>query len=1302
MKATRCIEIAGPRGVAAALALGALLLCALGAWAAPATLTGVRVVESGTAATVELSVAGHPAFQAERRVDPLRYVMHLADALATESVLAAPSVETTGGSPVSRVLVLDSRAEGGQGTGTTVVVYLDDRRPVRAAYRADGILAIAINGPLDLEGPAQTPLLSAPPAATSHTAPITVAEPVLGTVVVASAGNGCGEIVLRTDGAARYDARPVGDLGYELYLRGASATAGLEPDWVCDRDGLVRDVRVERVIDDGIALRVTLDLSAKADCSVSPSADGRELTISVKPLGSPAPVAPEALPQESPQDGVAVTDIASAPSGGDPDWRSLGGEPKVAQGGSQTIPGPRRPTSSGAQGRGPAEGIGQPLEGAGARFEPGPSPGLARTPAFLSEGRISLDFPNTAVDQALMAIANYGDVDIVIDDSAQGTIAVTMTDVTPEEAIDTICGIKELVWVKRNDRTYIVASPDAIKRYLATSERIVENYYPAHQDEASLTQYTDLLRMLHPRVFVQKYSDPGVLVLAGDAAEVSLAMASLRKADAARDQGVYSLEERVELCSLESGNASELAAFMTEVFGQRLEVIHRKGTQQVVLKGPDSLVSEAKDFLAELDRRGGKIVTLTYKPARHSPAVVEAAVKEQFPEIATHVKTVESTLLITGAESDAQAALEHAKAVDLSLVTRAESVEEYAVQSRYLRGLERLAQQAFPEVTVTGLPQTKVLVIAGPEEPVARCLEKVRVWDTASQTETVTENYRVLYQEPDYLAETLQGLKLAETFTATASGEMLALTGPSVAVSEAVAVLRDVDQPTKPGQYGLDIVSERFVLEWANVTEAMQMLAATFGEKTDMTIPTKDSPSVQVDLTKLAEAQGIPIGPTNADGSPSAPDGVYLFGQGGAYGGGSPFGGAPILPPPGSQGGLLDGTGLGMGDEPAGDEGSSLGGAPPAGGGSGGASARRDPTPVRPDQAVGGVPSLGMTGDLEIWLSVGVDRKNHALLVSGPRWAVKRAVGMLEQFDQAPHQLVLECVIADVNTSYLKDKGVDWDFGNVQITEADGNTIGLRTFSRSGFGFNGTIALEAQNSNAKLLASPKLACLDGGTAHIQIGDTLRYRVLQLNPGGTATYTTETQNVGILLDFVPRITGDGHVVLEMTAESSSIAGYVDGIPQTRTRVAQTEVSVRDGETFVLGGLIREEEIDSLSTVPFLSDIPVLGQLFRHRKIEKRPQELVFFITPRVTYATDSQLRDGTTPRDAATGEAQTDVYGADLLEGLSSEWTALSEHTVPGPTGQQPDAGTPPAAEKSAPTDGAPRADAGALSRIGRR
>ncbi len=1277
-----------------ALAVGTLLWSgASPAWAGEPSVTSVELIEAGDSAVVEVRLSERAEFQAERRMEPLRYVVELPSADLAEALVAAPTLFGAGATAVSKVLVLS--ADEDSAGGATLVVYLSDRVRVKADYRADGVLAIAVNGPPVLTRPEADPVtevasteadagaetavaapvqpigvlhtpgaarieeataVDAPPAEPEANAPAAPEAPAaratLSGVRVCAEENGAVRVAIEGDAPLTYETRADGDTTFVVDIKSASVAADLLPVWAEADPGNIEDVRVETL--DGEGARVTVDCKSKVRCLARAGESDSTIVVEVPaPLDLGTVVAVD--------EGAATTTVA-APELTRPgmasessDWGNLAGDTRVSQGGYQTIPGPRRPGATG--GRGPAENIGDASVGVGGSYEPGPGPGLARVPGFLSEGTISLDFTGDEVRNALLAIANYADVDMVIDESVAGTITISMAEVTAEEAITLICGIKDLAWAKRGS-TYVVATRERITvliQSLPEDERAVVTYHPVHQDEQSLTQYETLVKSLHPRVLVQTYQNPGALVLAGDVVDVEEAMETLRKADVMRE-GNYSENQTVELYTVESGSVTELASFLQQVYGEDLQVIHRAGTNQIVLKGWAADVVKAKELLAQMDREGGQVATVTYKPVRHTPAVVEAALKAQFPHLQVGIKTVDDTIIITGTQTDTAAVLQHARAIDLSMARPGEATAEYTVQSRYVRGLQRLARQSCPDVEVTALPETKTLVITGEQADVDACIERLRTWDNAATTDVVTENHKVEYQDPMYIAETLTGLDLDPGFAAQPSGQMLALTGPSVVVSEAVAILEELDQQSRFTDYGRDLISERYVLRYAEVTEALQMLSAVFGEKQDVQIQLtgESTPSAQIAMEKLYEAQGIPTTPPAPAAAEQAPENWTVFGQNNPFGGG--LGDIPPASPPG---GILDGARGGQGLGQA-DQGGLMGALGQLGSGQGA------PSEAAPETPGGAQAAAGATGtDVQIWLAVGADTASHALLLVGPRWAVRRGVALLEQFDVAPDQIVLECLIADVNRTYLKDKGVSWDWGGETISESP-NGFSFGSFARAGLNFNANFFLDEENGASKLLATPNIRCRDGKHARIQIGDTLRYRVAQ--PTTPVTYSTEETPVGVILEVTPRVTGDGRVVLDLQAESSSISGYVDELPQIRTRNTETEIVVRDGETIVLGGLIREEEVETLSEVPFLSEIPILGQLFRHRSVDKRPQELVFFITPRVLYAHDDTLQDDYIITDAeelgpgGVGWTGTTVPGA--TERIDNIEAALPEPADP--------------------------------------
>lgn len=153
---------------------------------------------------------------------------------------------------------------------------------------------------------------------------------------------------------------------------------------------------------------------------------------------------------------------------------------------------------------------------------------------------------------------------------------------------------------------------------------------------------------------------------------------------------------------------------------------------------------------------------------------------------------------------------------------------------------------------------------------------------------------------------------------------------------------------------------------------------------------------------------------------------------------------------------------------------------------------------------------------------------------------------------------------------------------------------------------------------AKILAEPNLLVKSGEEGNFLAGSRIPYSVL-ISAGGVATSSIVFETVGIKLKFKPNVMENGLISLKIDpAEVSSIAGTlaVNGYPIIDTRDVRTTVELRDGESLVLAGLLQEEEIKTMSKIPLLGDIPILGALFRSTQNDLKEKELVFFITPKI--------------------------------------------------------------------------------------
>jgi len=155
--------------------------------------------------------------------------------------------------------------------------------------------------------------------------------------------------------------------------------------------------------------------------------------------------------------------------------------------------------------------------------------------------------------------------------------------------------------------------------------------------------------------------------------------------------------------------------------------------------------------------------------------------------------------------------------------------------------------------------------------------------------------------------------------------------------------------------------------------------------------------------------------------------------------------------------------------------------------------------------------------------------------------------------------------------------------------------------------------------NANVLATPTITTTDGRKAQVLVGQQIPVPTYerQQETGVLEITGYQQQEVGISLDVTPHVGRDGEILMEVTPSTSDIVEFIGEFkdrPITKTRVARTQVVVREGQTLAIAGLLSESEFTTHSKVPLLGDIPLLGQLFRHSGTEKRKVELLIFITP----------------------------------------------------------------------------------------
>ena len=259
--------------------------------------------------------------------------------------------------------------------------------------------------------------------------------------------------------------------------------------------------------------------------------------------------------------------------------------------------------------------------------------------------------------------------------------------------------------------------------------------------------------------------------------------------------------------------------------------------------------------------------------------------------------------------------------------------------------------------------------------------------------------------------------------------------------------------------------------------------------------------------------------------------------------------------------------------------------------------------------------------------TVYVDDMNNLMIVTGITDEVKKELDkLIGDVSKPTKQVEIEAKVVDKtlvdDASKAQDITIDIPgYGTVKFS-----TIGSIDFNvgildvanyeklleaLTSLVIQGTMSMNKTISLDEILASPKIVTVSGKEARILIGDRIPYVVS--TPEGPQVMFLEP---GIELKITPYVRNDGTVELSIYTKVSNPANFVGGVPGENTREAQTNVIVKDGDTVVIGGLIREVTNVSETRFPFLSDIPIIGDLFKYKSERKEKRNLLIFITAKV--------------------------------------------------------------------------------------
>ena len=281
---------------------------------------------------------------------------------------------------------------------------------------------------------------------------------------------------------------------------------------------------------------------------------------------------------------------------------------------------------------------------------------------------------------------------------------------------------------------------------------------------------------------------------------------------------------------------------------------------------------------------------------------------------------------------------------------------------------------------------------------------------------------------------------------------------------------------------------------------------------------------------------------------------------------------------------------------------------------------------IRLSQANGSVVISGTVSDLRI-----AAQADAVIQAAG-----FKTVNLLESPVKDLRQVQLLVRVAEVNRTKMRELGSAYAYqaspgvGGFATGGGPGSVTGVADGILSGafsglnllvLGGNLTTMIRAMQTQGALraLAEPNLIAMDGQQASFLAGGEYPVPIVQGGTGGSTTVSIVFKEYGVRLNFKPTIIDEDHIRLELEPEVSTL-DFANGVkfdgflvPGLRTRRAHTGVELRDGQSFALAGLLDNSETKSLSKVPGLGDIPILGNLFKSTQFQKNESELMFIVT-----------------------------------------------------------------------------------------
>ncbi len=255
--------------------------------------------------------------------------------------------------------------------------------------------------------------------------------------------------------------------------------------------------------------------------------------------------------------------------------------------------------------------------------------------------------------------------------------------------------------------------------------------------------------------------------------------------------------------------------------------------------------------------------------------------------------------------------------------------------------------------------------------------------------------------------------------------------------------------------------------------------------------------------------------------------------------------------------------------------------------------------------------------------NIAVDRRLNAIILTGTPDVVAGLRDTIEKLDVPVASVILETQIVELSDNAARNIGLDFaPDGSSIVANASAGGVGYTskslTTAQGQVTFQGNLYAAVTEGSARIIAKPRILAQSGQPASILTGDAIPILTSIVAAGAGTVVSNQVNyiNVGVNLQIQPRVSADGYVTSHIYSEVSSVTQITSGYPQISQRTASTVATVKDGEAFVIGGLLQDNEIKNLTKLPFIGDLPLIGAFFRHVNTTHTQDNLYIVVIPHI--------------------------------------------------------------------------------------